>query len=93
MRWIGSCAVLLGAFEALMFVGVAQGGGTALTTELVANVNLPVLVTHAPGDYDRLFVIARAEGKVLIVKNGLLLLIADGVRLRPGLGVDRDPAK
>lgn len=57
-------------------LGVTQtalGGGIPLTTVLIADgIPQPLFVTHAPGDYSRLFV-AQKDGFVRIVEDGVLL--------------------
>lgn len=53
--------------------GSALAGGTPLTTQLVANgLSQPLFVTHAPGDFDRIFVLEQL-GRIRIIKNGVLL--------------------
>src|SRR5215510_6012697 len=44
-----------------------------LTTQVVATgLTKPLLVTHAPGDFSRIFIVEQ-NGKIKIVKNGVLL--------------------
>lgn len=51
----------------------ADAGGTPLTTQLVANgLSQPLYLTHAPGDFHRLFVLEKA-GRIRIIKDGVLL--------------------
>ncbi len=48
-------------------------GGTALTTtQVVTGLQYPVFVTHAPGDYSRIFILEK-PGRIRIVKDGVLL--------------------
>ncbi len=48
-------------------------GGTAITSELVAGgFDKPVYVTHAPQDFDRLFIVEQT-GRIRILKGGVLL--------------------
>ncbi len=50
-----------------------QAGDAKLTLELVAdNLDLPVFLTHAPGDFDRLFVLEQG-GLIRIIKDGTVL--------------------
>jgi glucose/arabinose dehydrogenase len=54
-------------------IAMANAGEPLLTSELVADgLADPLLVTHAPGDHNRIFIIERA-GAVKILKDGLLL--------------------
>ena len=50
----------------------AEAGGTTLTVEVVATVSVPVWVGHAPGDFDRLFVLERL-GQIRIIADGVVL--------------------
>ncbi len=50
----------------------AQAGEVQLTTVLIAQVDFPTYLTHAPGDFERLFVLEQA-GKIRVIKNGVLL--------------------
>lgn len=53
--------------------GAALAGGTPLTTERIASgLTQPLYLTHAPGDFTRLFVIEKA-GRIRIIENGVLL--------------------
>ena len=53
--------------------GAALAGPTPLTTVRVASgFSQPTYVTHAPGDFERLFVLEQA-GRIRIIKNGALL--------------------
>src|SRR5262249_18487293 len=66
---IGACAMLS---LALSSAG-ARAVEPALTTQVVATgLTKPLLVTHAPGDYARIFIVEQ-NGKIKIVKNGTLL--------------------
>lgn len=63
---LGLCVGWLGGLSTLH-------GGTALTTVRVASgLAYPVFVTHAPGDYARLFILEQ-RGKIRLLKNGQLL--------------------
>ncbi len=61
---------------ALTIVGYGPGSaraGTPLTTVRVASgLSNPVLVTHAPGDYERLFIVEQ-RGRIRILKGGQVL--------------------
>jgi len=51
----------------------ASRGGTPPTTIRVANgLNNPLFVTHAPGDFQRIFIVEQ-DGKIRILRNGQLL--------------------
>lgn len=61
--------LLAGCGAALSPAGVA----TPLTTELFASgLERPVFVTHAPGDFERVFVIEK-RGRIRVILNGALL--------------------
>jgi glucose/arabinose dehydrogenase len=49
-----------------------QAGQPPLTSELVTNVSNAVYLTHAPGDFDRIFIV-QLNGSIRIVKDGALL--------------------
>ncbi|MCH7721226.1 MAG: PQQ-dependent sugar dehydrogenase [Planctomycetes bacterium] len=50
-----------------------MAGSTPLTTVRVASgVNAPVLVTHAPGDFERVFIVSQG-GDIWILKDGVVL--------------------
>ena len=52
---------------------LTMAASTPLTTVRVASgVNAPVLVTHAPGDFDRLFIVGQL-GEIWILKDGVVL--------------------
>jgi len=66
------------AFASLM-MGAALAGGPvlaaepALTTQIVATgLTKPLLVTHSPGDYTRIFIVEQ-NGKIKILKSGSVL--------------------
>lgn len=64
----GVVAIAIGAFAQL-----ATAGGTPLTTVRVASgVNAPVMVTYAPGDFERLFIVSQT-GEISILKDGSVL--------------------
>ena len=70
MRNIQTTALVLAT---IALAGAAVHAQTPLTTVRVANgLVRPIYVTHAPGDFERLFVVERA-GRVRIIKNGTLL--------------------
>jgi len=53
--------------------GVPAEAATPLTTIRVASgLQRPLFVTHAPGDFERLFVVEQA-GRIRIIKDGVLL--------------------
>jgi len=53
--------------------GPASRGGTPPTTIRVANgLSNPLFVTHAPGDFQRIFIVEQG-GKIRILQNGQLL--------------------
>ena len=56
----------------LALAGVTRIGAGQLDSVLVATVDEPVFVTHAPGDFDRLFVLGR-HGRIFVVSDGQLL--------------------
>ncbi len=60
---LGPCLALAGAVNA---------GDPQLTTVLVANIGFPVFLTHAPGDFNRLFVVGKL-GRISIIKDGAVL--------------------
>ena len=47
-------------------------GEPELAVELVAQVGSPIQVTHAPGDFERLFVISK-DGTIHVIKDGAVL--------------------
>ncbi|MHC4101791.1 MAG: PQQ-dependent sugar dehydrogenase [Planctomycetota bacterium] len=65
---------LVGGYVAAVhgLAGAAAGGEAPATTVLVANVDFPVYVTHALGDPERLFAVAR-EGRIDVVRDGGML--------------------
>ena len=60
---LGPCLALGGAVNAQ---------DSQLTTVLVANIGFPVFLTHAPDDFDRLFVLGKL-GRISIIKDGAVL--------------------
>ena len=70
-------AGLLGAtalWSVCVCVGVARGeGALPLGVEFIANVATPTYLTHAPGDFERLFVLEK-RGRIVVIKNGAVLL-------------------
>lgn len=50
----------------------ARSGDLGIATELVAVVNFPVYVTHAPADFDRIFIVGK-HGVIRVVRAGQLL--------------------
>ena len=60
----------LGAVLAIVCPGGVWAGGTPLrTVEVAGGLSFPVYVTHAPGDYARIFVLTKA-GRIYVVKAG-----------------------
>ncbi len=59
--------------EQLQKLAATTGAAPQLDAELVAQVTSPVLVTHAPGDFERLFVPTK-HGQIRIIKNGSVLV-------------------
>lgn len=53
-------------------VGFASAGTPLATVRVASGLSNPVLVTHAPGDYDRLFILEQ-RGRIRILKNGQVL--------------------
>jgi len=54
-------------------LAVAAGAQTPLTTErIMTGLERPIFLTHAPGDFSRLFVIEK-RGFIRIIKDGVLL--------------------
>ncbi len=51
----------------------SHAGGTPLTAErIVFGLTQPLYLTHAPGDFNRLFVLEKA-GRIKIIENGVVL--------------------
>lgn len=71
-NWIERCTLAaVVAFAAL--ANHALAGDPALGKQLIANgLDRPIWVGHAPGDFDRIFIIEH-EGAIRIVKDGSLL--------------------
>ena len=68
MRRLMLCVV-----SAIVACGPAMGGGTPLTTERVASGLIqPAMVTHAPGDSTRLFILEK-PGRIKILQGGVVL--------------------
>src|SRR5262249_25315694 len=68
-RWSGFFLTLCVALTA----GRVMAAGPPLTAQVVATgLTKPLLVTHAPGDFSRIFIVEQ-NGKIKIVKNGVLL--------------------
>ena len=68
---VGCLALSLLAPCAVSWAGSGLGGAS-LTLAEVAQIELPVFLTHAPGDAARLFVIGQA-GQIWIIKDGTVL--------------------
>lgn len=52
------------------WVDIARAdGGLPVGLEFVATVDTPTCLTHAPGDFERLFVLEKA-GRIVVIKNG-----------------------
>lgn len=65
--------ILLLAPLAAGFSSLCANAQTPLTTELVVDgLERPMFVTHAPGDFERLFVIEK-RGRIRVLLNGSLL--------------------
>ncbi|MCH8260942.1 MAG: PQQ-dependent sugar dehydrogenase [Planctomycetes bacterium] len=63
--------ILLAPYFALS--APVPAGDVMVTAELVAgNLDLPVFLTHAPGDFDRLFVVEQG-GLIRIITDGIVL--------------------
>src|SRR6187401_221899 len=57
----------------VLAVGVCLAVEPPLTTQIVATgLTKPLLVTHAPGDFARIFIVEQ-NGKIKIRKNGVIL--------------------
>ena len=72
----GSIAVA-GLFAATATTGVwvdaaRAEGAVPLGVEFIANVATPTHLTHAPGDFDRLFVLEKV-GRIVVIKDGAVL--------------------
>lgn len=53
-------------------IGIAEAGGVALSTQLVASgFDRPVFVTAPPGDATRLMVLEQETGRIMLIKNGV----------------------
>ena len=63
MGLLGPCLALAGAVNT---------PDSHLTTVLVANIGYPVFLTHAPRDFNRLFVVGKF-GRISIIKDGAVL--------------------
>lgn len=60
-------------FGMVACTSLVQGGATPLTTELVADgLVLPLYVTHAPNDNDRVFIVEKI-GRIRILTGGTVL--------------------
>lgn len=69
----GRVAVLLFVLGLSTSIGTRAEGGTPLATVRVAwGLSNPVYVTHAPNDYERLFILEQ-RGRIRILKNGAVL--------------------
>jgi len=69
--------------SALFGVAVVCAGGTPLTTQLVTGgLERPVWVTHAPGDFDRIFILEK-RGRIRIFN-----LESNTLRATPFLDID-----
>ncbi len=68
------CARGAGFVSAFAVVAVSGAAGqTALTTtRVVSGLTQPLQVTHAPGDFSRMFVVERG-GRIKIIQNGAVL--------------------
>ena len=67
-RWI----VALGAGVVASIGCGAASAGTAVQSQLeVQGLTKPVLVTHAPGDFGRLFIVEK-DGRIRIFQNGVM---------------------
>ena len=56
-------AGIVAASTVALTTALAAGGAAPLTTELVASgLARPVFVTHAPGDFDRIFIVEQRSG-------------------------------
>ena len=54
-------------------VDVARAeGAVPLGVEFIANVDTPTYLTHAPGDFDRLFVLEK-RGRIVVITKGAVL--------------------
>ncbi len=60
------------ALAALMTAGSALGGTPLTTVQVASGLTLPDWITHAPGDYQRIFILEK-PGRIRIVKDGVLL--------------------
>ena len=56
----------------LLLLAVAAPAQAAPRLQKVADFDPPVYVTHAPGDYSRLYVVEKA-GTIRVVRNGAKL--------------------
>jgi glucose/arabinose dehydrogenase len=65
--------VVLAAVLIILFAGALVAAQTPLKTVVVASgFANPILVTHAPGDAERLFVVEKNSGQIKIIKNGVV---------------------
>jgi len=65
--------ILLSAVAVATYSSLTLAASTPLTTVRVASgVDAPVMVTYAPGDFDRVFIVGQ-KGEIWILKDGVVL--------------------
>ncbi|MCH8823571.1 MAG: PQQ-dependent sugar dehydrogenase [Planctomycetes bacterium] len=67
-----SCAVIVLLALTISFANRLYAGTSGLALEYVVTAERPVFVTHAPGDFERIFVVEQA-GMISIIVDGVLL--------------------
>ncbi len=79
-------AIIIG-LAACAFVAASSGGTPPTTIRIANGLNKPLFVTHAPNDFQRIFIVEQC-GKIRILRNGQLLtpafLDVDTISLCPG---------
>ena len=71
--WIAFAGLLAAVVAPTVGVDrVHAEGAIPLGVEFIANVDTPTHLTHAPGDFERLFVLER-RGRIVVIANGAVL--------------------
>ncbi|MGH7131534.1 MAG: PQQ-dependent sugar dehydrogenase [Phycisphaerales bacterium] len=63
---------VVGSMSAAATAGAQTGPLSATTTRVATGLTQPVMVTHAPGDRSRLFIVEK-KGKIKILRDGAVL--------------------
>ncbi len=72
MRGSGRVAWLFSVAAASTLPATAWGGNPQITSFVVANVDVPTAIAHAPGDFTRVFVAGRS-GPISVIKDQAVL--------------------